>query len=257
MSETMLTTVGASGKRNWNIGLNRWLYYFSRSWWGIFSIMLGLYVGLPFLAPLLMKLGWTGAANVIYILYSTQCHQLPQRSFFLFGEKPMYSLAEVQAVWHVTNNPAILREFVGNALMGWKVAWSDRMVSMYTSMLIAGLLYWPFRKLLKPLPWWAFALFALPMALDGGTHLISDLAGVGNGFRDSNAWLAALTGHVFPATFYAGDALGSFNSWMRLITGVLFGIGFVGLAYPHLNETFADLAREIKEKFQQAGLHLR
>lgn len=229
------------------VTVKRLLYRFSRNWWFVFSFLLGLYVGLPFLAPLLMKLGWTGAANVIYILYSTQCHQLPQRSFFLFGDKPMYSLAEVQAAWHVTNNPAILRQFVGNAVMGWKVAWSDRMVSMYTSIFVAGLIYWPFRNWLKPLSLWTFALLALPMALDGGTHLISDLAGVGNGFRDSNAWLAALTGHAFPATFYPGDALGSFNSWMRLITSVPFGFGFVGLVYPYLNEMFADRVREMEE----------
>src|SRR5260221_5569676 len=118
---------------------------------------------------------------------------------------------------------------MGNWQMGWKVAWSDRMVSMYTSILIAGLLFDLVRKRLRPLPIWAFGLLCLPMALDGGSHLISDLAGIGNGFRDSNAWLAALTGDLFPSWFYAGDTLGSFNSSMRLITGVLFGIGIVWL----------------------------
>ena len=61
------------------------------------------------------------------------------------------------------------------------------------------------------------------VALDVHGHFISDLVGIGLGFRDSNAWLAVLTGNIFPAAFYAGDALGSFNSWMRLITGILFG----------------------------------
>jgi len=124
-------------------------------------------------------------------------------------------------------DPAVLRQFIGTPDMGWKVAWSDRMVSMYTTIPLSALLYAaPHRgKRLRPLPLWGFALLALPLVIDGGTHMISDLAGIGQGFRYTNDWLAALTGNVFPQTFYAGDALGSFNSWMRLITGVLFGLG--------------------------------
>ena len=203
-----------------------------------------------------MKLGWTGAGNAIYAIYSTQCHQLPQRSFFLFGSRPMYSLAEIQTAWKVTDNPLILRQFVGNPEMGWKVAWSDRMVSMYTGLFFFGLLYGLLRKRLKPLSLWGFALLILPMVVDGGTLMISDLAGIGQGFRDSNAWLAALTRNVFPATFYTGDALGSFNSWIRLITGALFGLGAVWLAYPYVESALADAARQIEDKFQRAGLRL-
>jgi hypothetical protein len=94
------------------------------------------------------------------------------------------------------------------------------------------------------------------MALDGGTHLISDLAGIGQGFRDSNVWLVTLTGGALPNWFYAGDALGSFNEWMRLITGVLFGLGTVWLAYPYLAQAFGDLMVAIEAKFQRAGRRL-
>ena len=117
-------------------------------------------------------------------------------------------------------------------------------------------MYWPLRKRLKPLSLWAFALLLLPIGIDGGTHFLSDLAGIGRGFRDQNAWLAALTNHAFPATFYAGDALGSFNSWMRLATGLLFGVGVVWLAYPYLEAYFVDHARQIEGKFRGAGLSL-
>ena len=243
-------------KQTWAVKANRLLYHFNRNWWFVISLLLGLYVGLPFLAPVFMKLGWAGAANAIYLIYATQCHQLPQRSFFLFGPQAMYSLGDVQAAWQTTQNPLVLRQFIGNAEMGWKVAWSDRMVSLYTSLFAAGLMYWPLRKWLKPLPLWAFALFALPMALDGGTHFISDLAGIGSGFRDSNAWLAALIGDALPAAFYAGDSLGSFNSWARLFSGIVFGIGLVWLAYPYLNEWFAETTAEIENKFRNAGLSL-
>jgi hypothetical protein len=56
--------------------------------------------------------------------------------------------------------------------------------------------------------------------------------------RDSNLWLAALTFNAFPATFYAGDALGSFNSWIRLITGSLFALGVVWFIFPYSQRSF-------------------
>lgn len=225
---------------------------FSRHWLLVINVMVGLYVGLPWLAPVFMKLGWTLAGHAIYLIYSTQCHQLPERSYYLFGPQAMYSLAEIQAAWVNTNNPAILRQFIGNDAMGWKVAWSDRMVSIYTGLLVVGCWFALVRRWLRPLPGWGFVAFILPMAIDGGTHLISDIAGLGNGFRDSNAWLAALTGNILPVAFYAGDALGSFNSWMRLLTGALFAIGAVWLAYPYLESEFAGAAAQIHEKFQNA-----
>jgi uncharacterized membrane protein len=250
------TSATAARERSFAVIANRWAYRVCRHWLLVASLMLGLYAGLPWLAPLFMKLGWPGAGNAIYLIYSTQCHQLPQRSFFMFGLKPMYSLADIQAAWTATDNPLLLRQFAGNPEMGWKVAWSDRMVSMYTGIFFFGLLYWPLRQRLKPISLWGFALLILPMAVDGGTHLISDIAGIGQGFRDSNAWLAASTNNVFPATFYAGDAFGSFNSWMRLITGGLFGLGVVWLAYPYVESAFADAARQIEDKFRRAGLRL-
>jgi uncharacterized membrane protein len=242
--------------RSLGVTANRIVYWFGRHWLLGVTALWALYAGLPWLAPVFMKLGFTGAGNLIYTVYSTQCHQLPQRSFFLFGSKPMYSLAEIQAAWQQTNNPAILRQFDGNAVMGWKVAWSDRMVSMYTSILAGGLIYGLLRRRLRPLPMWAYALFILPMAIDGGTHLISDLAGIGQGFRDTNAWLVGLTGGSLPSYFYAGDSLGSFNEWMRLLTGVLFGLGTVWLTYPYLAQAFGDLTAQIEAKFRGAGRRL-
>jgi hypothetical protein len=40
-----------------------------------------------------------------------------------------------------TDNPLILRQFVGNPEMGWKVAWSDRMVSLYGGIFLFTLFY--------------------------------------------------------------------------------------------------------------------
>jgi uncharacterized membrane protein len=213
-----------------------------------FGIILGVYVGVPFLAPIFMKLGWDVPARLIYIIYSFLCHQLPERSYFLFGSKAMYSLSEIQASWQNTIDPLILRRFIGNPDMGWKVAWSDRMVSMFTSIWLFSLLWWPLRRKLKPLPWWGLVVLLLPMAVDGTSHFISDLAGIGQGFRDSNAWLAALTQNAFPAGFYAGDAWGSFNSLMRLLSGILFGLGLVWFGFPYVDEVFSQTERTLAAK---------
>ena len=236
-----------------NIRLNltrpeRIIYVLSRHWIIVFAIILGLYAGLPFLAPVFMKLGWDSPARVIYIIYSLLCHQLPQRSYLLFGPKLTYSLPEIQSTWKYTLDPIVLRQFIGNSGMGWKVAWSDRMVSMFISVWLFGLLWWPLRRRLKPLPWWGLVLFLLPMALDGASHLVSDLAGIGQGFRDTNIWLAALTHNAFLASFYAGDAWGSFNSLMRLLTGILFGLGIIWFSFPYLHETFSQTERSLETK---------
>ena len=213
-------------------------------WIVFFGIVFGIYTALPFLAPLFMHLGWKPVGNAIYFIYSFLCHQLPERSFFLFGQKLTYSLPDIQAAWQITIHPMVLRQFIGNPQMGWKVAWSDRMVSMFTAILIFGLSWWPLRRRLKPLPLWGLVLLVLPMVMDGTTHFISDLAGIGNGFRDTNFWLVNMTHNSFPSTFYAGDAWGSFNSIMRLLSGILFGLGVVWFGFPYLNASINDEAYE-------------
>ena len=237
------------------IFLNRALYWLSRRWLLAITIILIVFNGLPFLAPIFMEQGWEKAGNAIYLTYSVLCHQMPQRSFFLFGPTPMIPLDSVQAIWQETANPLILRQFVGDTAVGWKVAWSDRMVYMYTSPLLFGLAFWPLRRRLKPLTLWGFLLFLLPMAIDGTTHILSELlGGIGGGFRYTNAWLATLTNNIFPVTFYTGDTFGSFNAWMRLLTGILFGLGVVWFAYPRLHLTFNETANKISLKFQKAKI---
>ncbi len=212
--------------------------WLSRHWFLMFAAIYGVWVWLPWAAPVLMHIGWDVPGRMLYFVYSVFCHQLPERSFFLFGRAPMYSLAAIQSAWKPTSDPMALRQFVGSASMGWKVAWSDRMVSWYTSIWLFAVLWYPMRRKMPALPWWGFLLLLAPMGLDGGTHMISDFAGIGRGFRDTNAWLAALTQHALPAWFYAGDALGSFNSWMRLITGVLAGLAVVWFVLPYIEATF-------------------
>ena len=230
-----MSTVISQSRSRTSQSLGEWL---SSHWLQIFLTIYGLWVFTPFLAPFFMVIGWTGAGKAIYFIYSFFCHQLPERSFFLFGEKIMYTLPEIQSAWQDTINPMILRQFIGNESMGWKIAWSDRMISFYTSVWLFAVAWWPFRKKIKPLSLLGFALFLLPLALDGGTHMISDFAGIGQGFRDTNQWLATLTNNALPSSFLIGDALGSFNSWARIITGLLAGLGIVWLAFPNIEASF-------------------
>ena len=207
-------------------------------WVEVFLVIYGLWVFTPFLAPIFMRIGWDEAGKAIYFIYSFFCHQLPERSFFLFGEKIMYTLSEIQSAWQDTINPMILRQFVGNESIGWKIAWSDRMISFYTSIWLFVVAWSPFRRKIKPLSFLGFAFFLLPIALDGGSHILSDFAGIGQGFRDTNQWLAILTNNALPSSFLIGDALGSFNSWARIITGLLAGLGIVWFAFPHVEASF-------------------
>jgi hypothetical protein len=56
-------------------------------WFATFLIVYGIWVWLPFLAPILMKLGLTTTGSIVYFIYSFFCHQLPERSFFLLRRK--------------------------------------------------------------------------------------------------------------------------------------------------------------------------
>ncbi|MCC6611875.1 MAG: DUF2085 domain-containing protein [Anaerolineae bacterium] len=234
----------------------RALLWFFDHWVLVFAVLLGVLNLLPFLAPVFMRWNWTVPANLIYALYSPLCHQMAQRSFFLFGAQPMYNIAELPLPDGNLADMNALRAFVGSSELGWKVAWSDRMVYMYGGLWLAGAAFAVLRRrrTIKPLSLAGFGLLLLPMMVDGGTHLISDIAGgLTGGFRYENQWLADLTSHALPPWFYVGDAFGSFNSWMRLISGLTFGVAVVWLAYPYLNGAMVDSARALRAKLQRAG----
>lgn len=120
---------------------------------------------------------------------------------------------------------------------------------MFGSIWIFGMMWGLMKKKPRMLPAWGLVILILPMAVDGSTHLVSDLYGIGKGFRDSNAWLVVLTNHAFSAAFYSGDAWGSFNAWMRLITGVLFGLGIVWYGFHFIDEAFSSSRQVIENKY--------
>lgn len=188
----------------------------ARHWVALFSLALFLYAGVPFLAPVLMQLGLTGPARVIYLVYSPACHQLPDRSYFLFGENPVYTLEELESA-NVLPGSGLLerRRFIGDETLGWKVALCERDVAIYGSMLIASIAFALLRGRVRRLPLPVFVLFIIPIAVDGLSQLF--------GLRTSN-WA------------------------LRTITGALFGVGVVWLTYPYIQESMDDIRVNIEQK---------
>lgn len=219
------------------LGLNRGLLFFARHWLAIFNLIVFIYVGLPFGAPLLMNAGAERPARVIYTLYKPLCHQLAYRSWFLFGEQPAYPLkqAGLAGLTYESisgNNPRDLfagRALLGNPQIGFKVALCERDVAIYGSILAAGLMFGLLRKRLRPLPILAWAVVGiLPLAIDGGSQLLSFLPVIDFPARESTPFLRTLTGSLF----------GVMNAW---------------LAYPYLEETMEETRIAISSKLAAAG----
>jgi uncharacterized membrane protein len=133
--------------------------------------------------------------------------------------------------------------------MGWKMAWSDRMISTYGGIWIGALLFAILGERAPRVPLWLWLVVGiLPLALDGFTHFINDIVAgsSGLGFRDTNDWLRPLTGNALGDSFYYGNMFGSFNSWARWITGLLFGIMTVFAIFPILALAFRDTRRDLE-----------
>lgn len=223
------------GRRAWEQRITATGRAVGRHWLLAFNLAIGAWVAVPWLAPVLMHMGWQRAGTAIYSIYALFCHQLPERSWFLFGSRFTIGAAEVRRL--VGSNDVLwLRRFVGGPGVGWKLAWSDRMVSFYGGWLAFGLLYAALRGRMSGLGWRGAVALMLPMVVDGGSHMVSDiLGGIGGGFREANVWLATITLHRLSPAFYEGNAWGSFNSITRLITGMLAAFGLMLFVLPLLD----------------------
>lgn len=190
------------------------IFRLAKHWLALANIFLGLYVGLPVVAPVMMDAGWTVPGRVIHAIYRPACHQRPERSYFIGGEKFVYSPEELLAGG--VNLDPFVRD-IGNETVGWKMAMCQRDIAIYGSMFLTGVFYGLVRRRLKDwkMPFRYFLLFLIPMGIDGVLQLFA--------FHDSN-WV------------------------LRTITGVVFGVGAVFFAYPYLEEGFADVRRTLDQK---------
>jgi len=222
---------------------DRFSWWLSRWYMAIITGLLIVYVGLPFLAPVLSKGGAEGAANIIYKIYSPLCHQLPFRSWFLYGAQPYYprELAGINGVASyeaftgssgidITND----RKFTGTQeigfgaeQVGYKVALCERDVAIYGSMALFAIAFMVSGRRIKVLPWYLWILIGLvPIGLDGFSQLPS--------------------------------LLGQLPSWMiirestpvlRTLTGALFGLTTAWYLFPMIEENMRETRKMLAGKF--------
>lgn len=237
---------------NLAIRLNRAVLWIGRHWLAVINSSVALFVLGAILAPALMKAGYSRPATALYVFYGFTCHQLPQRSYFLFGRQLMYPLEQLLDTWPNASTLWQQRAIVGDPTFGYKVAIGNRCSTIYPTILLVGLFFSWWRKAITPLSVKGFILLSLPMALDGGSHFIGEITRLD--FRYANVWLQTLTQNAFAPAFYVGDAIGSFNWLMRTITGALFGLGLVWASYPYMRASFDETQTIIRHKFKKAGI---
>jgi len=210
-------------------------FWISRRYLLLLNLFMFFYVGLPFLAPTLMKLGATLPANAIYRLYSPLCHQFGFRSFFLYGEQSFYPLAEanlngVQTFEQATGIPKLndpysftrfeARKYTGNETVGYKVALCERDVAIYFMMLIFGIIFGLTGRRIPPLHWAIWLFLGLgPIGLDGFSQLFSQF---------NWPWLVSVLPYRESTPF------------LRALTGALFGLATAWFAYPNIEESMNE-----------------
>lgn len=210
-------------------------FWLSKHYLALVNLILFIYVGLPFAAPVLMKAQAPGVARIIYKVYSPLCHQFAFRSFFLFGEQPYYplkeaGLANVQSYEAISGSTDVAnpysvsrltaRQYTGNETVGFKVALCERDVAIYGAMLLFGLVYAATQRKMPALHWLAWILLALgPIGLDGVSQIVSQF---------NFPWLAQILPYRESTPF------------LRVLTGGLFGFGTAWFAFPNIEESMKE-----------------
>jgi len=210
----------------------------------ILNLFMFIYVGLPLLAPTLMKVGAETPANIIYRIYKPLCHQFGFRSFFLFGEQPFYPLAEARVSGYKTYEEATgfanlsdpysmarfdARNHIGDEVMGYKVALCERDIAIYLAILMFGIIFGLTGRRLKSLHWMLWLLLGIaPFGLDGFSQLFSQF---------NWEWLSALVPYRESTPF------------LRTFTGALFGLFTAWFAYPNIEESMSETRQYYIKKF--------
>jgi len=217
--------------------LDRGVSGFAAHWLLIFNVVMALYVGVPFLAPVFMRVGWEGPAKVIYALYGPFCNQWAHHSWFLFGQHSYYPAALFQAYTGIDPNTSAgllaARAFVGNAQMGYKVAICERDVAIYGMMLLAGVTFSlpPLRRRVEPMRAWAWLLIGIiPIGIDGFWQLFTTFP-----YNTVFHFLSFLPYHES-------------SPFARTLTGALFGLANIWLAYPYFEASMREARHDLKVK---------
>ncbi len=123
-------------------------------------------------------------------------------------------------------DPRAASEFLGNAALGYKIALCQRDTAIYLFILIFGLIFGVSGRKIKELRWYVWLLLGiLPIALDGGTQMVSQM------------------GLSFLSWFPVRES----TPYLRVLTGALFGFFTAWLGYP-LVESIVQASRMQLEK---------
>jgi uncharacterized membrane protein len=211
-------------------------YFISKHYMVLFNFVMFLYVGLPFLAPVLMNADIEFPAQIIYKIYRPLCHQLTFRSFFLFGDQLYYprALADIEGVtsyeeyFHQDQlDVQFARNFLGDEKTGYKVALCERDIGIYGSFLLFGIVFHLSGRRIRKIPWYVwFILGILPMGLDGTSQL------------------PGMISSILPAWIPIRES----TPFLRVLTGVLFGVTTAWYLYPMVEENMKDARVLISQK---------
>lgn len=221
-------------------GADRFTYWFSRHYVAVLNFFVILYLGLPVLAPVMMKAGIEAPARLIYRGYGLVCHQLAFRSFFILGEQFVYPREAAGVAGLLTYAQATgqneastvedlyqARNFTGNDVVGYKIALCERDMAIYFGILVFGILFALANRRIPKLPWYLWLLLGiLPIALDGMSQLLSQPPMDFLPFRESTPLL-------------------------RTLTGFLFGFTTAWFGYPLVEETMAESRQMMSRKLQR------
>jgi uncharacterized membrane protein/glutaredoxin len=223
-------------------------WWFSKRYIWVFNIAVFIYVGLPFLAPVLMSAGITGPARVIYSAYGFVCHQLAYRSWFLFGDQAAYPRAAANVDGYITYGEATglseldnatalwnARSYVGDDQVGYKVAYCERDVAIYAAILLFGVVFALTGRRIRSIPWYVWiGVGMIPIGLDGFSQVFSQM-----------------NLPIFNLIPYRES-----TPFLRTLTGGLFGLMTAWFGYPLVEETMRDTRRALTVKFKRLGVKL-
>jgi uncharacterized membrane protein len=217
---------------------DRFTLWFSQWYIWVFCLMIGFFVGIPFMAPVFMKINLIIPAKVIYAVYSPLCHQYAFRSWFLFGEQSFYprklaGFTKIKTYDDISGTKELdslqAKKFDGNSIVGYKVALCERDVAIWGSLFLFALFFQLTGRKIKPYRWaiyiWVI-LGLVPIGIDGVSQLPSILGTFGL------PWLP----------------IRESTPLLRTLTGSLFGLSTGFYLFPQMEETIQDTRRMILHK---------
>lgn len=204
----------------------------AQHWLLAFNTFFVAFAVLPILAPILLARGYTNIAGLIYRIYGFTCHQMPSHSDFIAGHQ---------------------------------VAVCQRCNAIHVMLALAGIIYAArlFRFSVMSFKW--FLLFMIPMGIDGGMALVSELSVfiplyplwiigiiiiiVAGGFLIYNGlatWQVYLFFAAGPVSLLYVQIFGPHTSnwWLRTITGAVYALGAIWFIYPIMEESSCDTQQE-------------